>query len=115
MPRTAVSIEDKIAKAASAELTASEQLYFDWIAGQAESAGVKVAIDEVSFKLARGLYNDYLQDPDVAAANAERKAQRDAEKAEKELKAIDRAKKLLAARGFVVELADDDEDDEDDE
>ena len=65
-----------------------------------------------TFKLARGLYNDYIADPAVAAANAERKAQRDAEKIEREKKALDRAMELLKRKGFSVVESDDDEDED---
>lgn len=112
MARVAVSTEEKFNKAVAGELTASEQAYFDWIVENATEAGVKVELDVTTFKLARGLYNDYIADPAVAAANAERKAQRDAEKIEREKKALDRAMELLKRKGFSVVESDDDEDDD---
>ena len=115
MARVAVSTKDKFSKAAAGELTASEQAYFDWIVENADDAGVEVELDVTTFKLARGLYNDYIADPAVAAANAERKAQRDAEKIEREKKALDRAMELLKRKGFSVVESDDESDDEDDD
>ena len=112
MARVAVSTEEKFNKAVAGELTASEQAYFDWIVENATEAGVKVELDVTTFKLARGLYNDYIADPAVAAANAERKAQRNAEKIEREKKALDRAMELLKRKGFSVVESDDDEDDD---
>ena len=112
MARVAVSTKDKFSKAVAGELTASEQAYFDWIVENADDAGVEVELDVTTFKLARGLYNDYIADPAVAAANAERKAQRDAEKIEREKKALDRAMELLKRKGFSVVESDDDEDDD---
>lgn len=112
MARVAVSTEEKFNKAVAGELTASEQAYFDWIVENATEAGVKVELDVTTFKLARGLYNDYIADPAVVAANAERKAQRDAEKIEREKKALDRAMELLKRKGFSVVESDDDEDDD---
>ena len=112
MARVAVSTEEKFNKAVAGELTASEQAYFDWIVENATEAGVVVELDVATFKLARGLYNDYIADPAVAAANAERKAQRDAEKIEREKKALDRAMELLKRKGFSVVESDDDEDDD---
>ena len=112
MARVAVSTEEKFNKAVAGELTASEQAYFDWIVENAIEAGVEVELDVTTFKLARGLYNDYIADPAVAAANAERKAQRDAEKIEREKKALDRAMELLKRKGFSVVESDDDEDDD---
>ena len=111
MARVAVSTEEKFNKAVAGELTASEQAYFDWIVENATEAGVKVELDVTTFKLARGLYNDYIADPAVAAANAERKAQRDAEKIEREKKALDRAMELLKRKGFSVVESDDEDDD----
>ena len=110
MARVAVSTEEKFNKAVAGELTASEQAYFDWIVENATEAGVKVELDVTTFKLARGLYNDYIADPAVAAANAERKAQRDAEKIEREKKALDRAMELLKRKGFSVVESDEDDD-----
>lgn len=115
MARVAVSTEEKFNKAVAGELTASEQAYFDWIVENATEAGVKVELDVTTFKLARGLYNDYIADPAVAAANAERKAQRDAEKIEREKKALDRAMELLKRKGFSVVESDESDDDEDDD
>lgn len=111
MARVAVSTKDKFSKAVAGELTASEQAYFDWIVENADDAGVEVELDVTTFKLARGLYNDYIADPAVAAANAERKAQRDAEKIEREKKALDRAMELLKRKGFSVVESDDEDDD----
>lgn len=110
MARVAVSTEEKFNKAVAGELTASEQAYFDWIVENATEAGVKVELDVTTFKLARGLYNDYIADPAVAAANAERKAQRDAEKIEREKKALDRAMELLKRKGFSVVESDESDD-----
>ena len=117
MARTAVTLSDKVAKAVEGELTNSEQAYFDWIVEQAAANGVKVDLDVTTFKLARGMYNDYIADPDVAAANEQRRKENEAKKNERKNKAIERARALLAAEGFeVVESEDDDsEDDEDDE
>lgn len=115
MARVAVSTEEKFRKAVAGELTASEQAYFDWIVENADDVGVEVELDVTTFKLARGLYNDYIADPAVAAANAERKAQRDAEKIEREKKALDRAMELLKRKGFSVVESDDESDDEDDD
>ncbi len=112
MARVAVSTEEKFNKAVAGELTASEQAYFDWVVENATEAGVKVELDVTTFKLARGLYNDYIADPAVTAANAERKAQRNAEKIEREKKALDRAMELLKRKGFSVVESDDDEDDD---
>ncbi len=112
MARVAVSTEEKFNKAVAGELTASEQAYFDWVVENATEAGVKVELDVTTFKLARGLYNDYIADPAVIAANAERKAQRNAEKIEREKKALDRAMELLKRKGFSVVESDDDEDDD---
>ena len=116
MARTAVTIEDKFAKANDGELTNSEQAYFDWIVSQAEAQGVKVDLDVTTFKLARGLYNDYIADPDVAAANEQRRKENEAKKNERKNKAIERARALLAAEGFeVVESEDEDSEDEDED
>lgn len=115
MARVAVSTEEKFNKAVAGELTASEQAYFDWIVENATEAGVEVELDVTTFKLARGLYNDYIADPAVAAANAERKAKRDAEKIEREKKALDRAMELLKRKGFSVVESDESDDDEDDD
>ena len=118
MARTAVTLSDKIAKAVEGELTNSEQAYFDWIVEQAEAKGVSVTLDPTTFKLARGMYNDYIADPDVAAANEQRRKENEAKKNERKNKAIERARALLAAEGFEVvesEDEDDSDDDEDDE
>ena len=116
MARTAVTLSDKIAKAVEGELTNSEQAYFDWIVAQAEAQGVVVTLDPTTFKLARGMYNDYIADPDVAAANEQRRKENEAKKNERKNKAIERARALLAAEGFeVVESEDDDSEDEDED
>lgn len=117
MARIAVTLSDKVAKAVAGELTNSEQAYFDWIVEQAEAQGVSVTLDPTTFKLARGMYNDYIADPDVAAANEQRRKENEAKKAERKNKAIERARALLAAEGFEVLESEDDEseDDEDDE
>ena len=116
MARTAVTLSDKVAKAVEGELTNSEQAYFDWIVAQAEAQGVKVDLDVTTFKLARGMYNDYIADPDVAAANEQRRKENEAKKNERKNKAIERARALLAAEGFeVVESEDDDSEDEDED
>ena len=113
MARTAVTLSDKIAKAVEGELTNSEQAYFDWIVAQAEANGVEVELDITTFKLARGLYNDYIADPDVAAANEQRRKENEAKKNERKNKAIERARALLAAEGFEIVETDEDDDDED--
>lgn len=116
MARTAVTLSDKVAKAVDGELTNSEQAYFDWIVSQAEANGVEVDLDVTTFKLARGMYNDYIADPDVAAANEQRRKENEAKKNERKNKAIERARALLAAEGFeVVESEDDDSEDEDED
>ena len=116
MARTAVTLSDKIAKAVEGELTNSEQAYFDWIVEQAKAQGVVVKLDATTFKLARGMYNDYIADPDVAAANEQRRKENEAKKNERKNKAIERARALLAAEGFeVVESEDDESDDEDED
>ena len=98
MARTAVTLSDKIAKAVEGELTNSEQAYFDWIVEQAEAQGVVVKLDATTFKLARGMYNDYIADPDVAAANEQRRKENEAKKNERKNKAIERARALLPLR-----------------
>ena len=113
MARTAVTLSDKIAKAVEGELTNSEQAYFDWVVAQAEANGVEVELDIPTFKLARGLYNDYIADPDVAAANEQRRKENEAKKNERKNKAIERARALLAAEGFEIVETDEDDDDED--
>ena len=116
MARTAVTLSDKLAKAVDGELTNSEQAYFDWIVEQAEAQGVVVKLDATTFKLARGMYNDYIADPDVAAANEQRRKENEAKKNERKNRAIERARALLAAEGFeVVESEDDESDDEDED
>ena len=115
MARTAVTLSDKVAKAVEGELTNSEQAYFDWIVEQAEANGVEVDLDVTTFKLARGLYNDYIADPDVAAANEQRRKENEAKKNERKNKAIERARALLAAEGFEVVESEDDTDDEDED
>ena len=116
MARTAVTLSDKIAKAVEGELTNSEQAYFDWIVEQAEAQGVSVKLHATTFKLARGMYNDYSADPDVAAANEQRRKENEAKKNERKNKAIERARALLAAEGFeVVESEDDESEDEDED
>ena len=115
MARTAVTLSDKIAKAVDGELTNSEQSYFDWIVEQAEDQGVNVTLDPTTFKLARGMYNDYIADPDVAAANEQRRKENEAKKNERKHKAIERARALLAAEGFEVVESEDDEDSEDED
>lgn len=115
MARTAVTLSDKIAKAIEGELTNSEQAYFDWIVEQASAQGVDVKLDATTFKLARGMYNEYIADPDVAAANEQRRKENEAKKNERRNKAIERARALLSAEGFEVVESEDDSDDEDDE
>ena len=116
MARIAVTLSDKVAKAVEGELTNSEQAYFDWIIEQAEANEASVQLDVTTFKLARGLYNDYIADPDVAAANEQRRKENEAKKAERKNKAIERARALLAAEGFeVLESEDEDSDDEDED
>ena len=115
MARTTVTLSDKIAKAVEGELTNSEQAYFDWIVEQAEAQGVVVKLDATTFKLARGMYNDYIADPDVAAANERRRKENEAKKNERKNKAIERAKALLAAEGLAVVAAEDDDDSDDDD
>ena len=116
MARTAVTLSDKVAKAVEGELTNSEQAYFDWIVEQAAANGVLVDLDVTTFKLARGMYNDYIADPDVAAANEQRRKENEAKKNERKNKAIERARALLAAEGFeVVESEDDESEDEDED
>ena len=116
MARTAVTLSDKVAKAVGGELTNSEQAYFDWIVEQAAANGVLVDLDVTTFKLARGMYNDYIADPDVAAANEQRRKENEAKKNERKNKAIERARALLAAEGFeVVESEDDESEDEDED
>ena len=115
MARTAVTLSDKIAKAVDGELTNSEQAYFDWIITQAAENDVEVDLDVTTFKLARALYNDYIADPDVAAANEQRRKENETKKAERKNKAIERARALLAAEGFEIVESEDDSDDDDDE
>ena len=62
------------------------------------------------------MYNDYIADPDVAAANEQRRKENEAKKNERKNQAIERARALLAAEGFeVVESEDDESEDEDED
>ena len=115
MARPTVNIADKIVKASDGEFTNSEQAYFDWVSAQVADSGADVELDPITFKLARGLYNDYIADPDVAAANEQRRKENEAKKAERKNKAIERAKALLAAEGLAVVAAEDDDDSDDDD
>ena len=115
MARPTVTLTDKIVKACEGEFTNSEAAYFDWISAQVADSGVKVDLDATTFKLARGLYNDYIADPDVAAANEQRRKENEAKKNERKNKAIERAKALLAAEGLAVVAAEDDDDDSEDD
>ena len=115
MARPVVTLADKIVKASEGEFTNSEAAYFDWISAQVADSGVDVELDPTTFKLARGLYNDYIADPDVAAANEQRRKENEAKKNERKNKAIERAKALLAAEGLAVVAAEDDDDDSEDD
>jgi len=97
MARVAKSFEDKVASLLEKDLTSTQEAFCDWLE---EKTGAD--IDRDTLKLVQSLYQDYTKDPEVAAANAERKAANEAKAEERKSKSIERARKLLEAAGLEV-------------
>lgn len=113
MARTAMSQEDKIAAIQSGDLTNSQMDFAQWIEDNAN-----IDVDNATLRAAMTLYQDYLKDPEVAAANEEKRAALAEKKKENEAKQIEKARAILEKAGLsVVEapVADDDDDEDADE
>lgn len=96
--RKALSVEEKIERAAQATPTQAQTDFAEWI-----EATTGLDVDIQTLIAVQKLYPIFLETPEASAAREERKAEAEKKRIEREAKSLDsfmeRAKKL----GFVVE------------
>lgn len=96
MARAVLTIEEKITRATDGKVSEATQNFIDWLSELVED------IDPISVALAQNLYQDYVKDPEVKAANEARKAENEAKVAERKSKTSAREEaifnKMFAAK-----------------
>lgn len=102
--RKAMTLEEKIENAKTAELSRAQSDFIGWLKNK---TGLK--IDDRSVVLAQKLYAEFLDTPEAANAIAERKAEAAKNAAEREEKARTAFLARAAKLGFTVAKVEDDD------